>query len=191
MIKDYWFRIVFLGLSCHWWISDINISYFPLNITPFSECNLTASRLPAGLVIIKKGEITHNSWSQCKRIWRTYPQIQPIYKPGRSPGNDGGIGCFLKIYKTQNHTFWFRNFIFFVTFSAMLRLSQINCYLLWYQKLPRKKCLTSSHWQLSRIRRGSMFVCFFIDYNLESWTWIYNTVNEQTKTEQNIRITQT
>ena len=54
MIKDYWFRTVFLGLSCHWWISYTNISYFPLNITPFSECNLTASRLPAGLVKCKK-----------------------------------------------------------------------------------------------------------------------------------------
>ena len=31
-------------------ISDINISYFPFNVTPFSECNLTAGRLPAGLV---------------------------------------------------------------------------------------------------------------------------------------------
>ena len=49
MIKDNWFCIVFLGLSCHWRISDINISYFPFNITLFSECNLTASRLPAGI----------------------------------------------------------------------------------------------------------------------------------------------
>ena len=45
MIKDDWFLIVVLVLSCHQRISDIDILYFPFNITLSSECNLTASRL--------------------------------------------------------------------------------------------------------------------------------------------------
>ena len=60
MIKDNWFRIVCLGLSCHLRISDINISYFPFNITPFSECNFYCQQIPHGACMYYK-DITNPS----------------------------------------------------------------------------------------------------------------------------------